>query len=595
MLSTVLLFASHAGASDLPFRMTGNLLGSVADAAGIPQMGASVQLFSRYDHPISQTLTGADGRFAFAALPIDIYSVRVSMASFLPAGRDKIAVKAGLDSILRIHMATLFSSVQVSYSVPEGAMTSDWKWVLRSSPATRPITRYLPLETDDGVEVRPRVFSGTRAMLSLSGGDGGLIDTDSDSGDFGTGFALSTNILGKNQVQIGGTFGEATNLGPTAMGLCVIYTREESAGFGTPPEITFTMSQLGTAAPQVGGFSVSNGELGTAPAVRSMSLSVYEVNDVVDNLHIEYGMTGESVEYLQHTSRVSPFARVTLKVGNAGEIITAYSDGGRPDELTAHQQYKAAEYETSSNQLTDTVNTLARAPQISERNDRLELQRTQNYEAGYRKALGSITYAASVFFEEVSNARLNVAGDLSGVDSGDLFYDGISTTSTYNMGNYRRSGFVTSLDQHVNESLDVALAYGRMGGFMAEAAGLSDTSGGQQRFLEERNHNVASANIEARLPPTGTKISANYGWVDRGALVPRHIFTTENLYMQPGLNLNIRQPLPSLFGLPGRLEITADVRNLLAQGYLPLEMGGGHRLLIVQSPRAIRGGLNFIF
>jgi hypothetical protein len=57
----------------------------------------------------------------------------------------------------------------------------------------------------------------------------------------------------------------------------------------------------------------------------------------------------------------------------------------------------------------------------------------------------------------------------------------------------------------------------------------------------------------------------------------------------------IRQPLPSLFGMPGRLEITADVHNLLAQGYLPLYAGDGRRVLIVQSARAIRGGLNFIF
>ncbi len=600
LFSAVLLLAGHGAAADFSFRVTGNLLGSVMDVSGIPQMGASVQLFNKYDRPVSQTLTSADGRFAFAALPIDVYSVRVSLASFLPAGRDKIAVKAGLDSVLRIRLATLFSNIQVSYSVPDGAMTSDWKWVLRSSPATRPITRYLRLETEESAEARPRVFSGTRAMLTLSGGDGGLIDTDSGSGDFGTGFALSTNIFGKNQVQIGGTFGEAANLGhanlgPTAVGLCAIYTRNESGGFGRPPEVTFTMALLGTATPQLPGFASTSSELGTAPSIRTMSLSIYEVTDLLDDVHIEYGMTGESVAYLQHTSRVSPFARVTVSLGNAGELIAAYSDGGRPDELTAHQQYKAAEYDTSSGELIDTVNTLARLPQLSERNGRLELQRSQNYEVGYRKTSGSLTYAASAFFEDVSNGRMNVAGDLSALDGGDLFYDGVSTTSTYNMGNYRRNGYIASLDQRVNESLDVALAYGRMGGFSANGSGLSEAWGTQQNFLDEKNSNVASANVQVRLPGPGTKISANYGWVDSRTLVPRHVFTTENLYIQPGLNLNFRQPLPSLFGLPGRLEITADLRNLLAQGYLPLDTGGGHRLLIVQSPRAFRGGLNFIF
>src|SRR5205807_7432935 len=85
----------------------------------------------------------SDGRFAFAGLPADLYSVRVALASFLPASRDRIAVKAGFESLLQIHLATLFSNVELTYAVPTSAMTDDWKWVLRSSPATRPITRLL--------------------------------------------------------------------------------------------------------------------------------------------------------------------------------------------------------------------------------------------------------------------------------------------------------------------------------------------------------------------------------------------------------------------------------------------------------------------
>ncbi len=213
-VAALLAFAGRANAADLSLPVTGNLLGLVVDGTGTPQLGASVQLFNKYERLIAKTLTAGDGRFAFAGLPADFYSVRVSLASFLPAAREKIAVKPGLDSVLQIHLATLFSNVELSYTIPEGAMTNEWKWVLRSSPATRPITRYLPVDmgrssTD---ELRPRIFSGTHAMLSMSGGDGGLIDSDSTLADFGTGFALSTNILGKNQVQVGGAFGQSPNL-----------------------------------------------------------------------------------------------------------------------------------------------------------------------------------------------------------------------------------------------------------------------------------------------------------------------------------------------------------------------------------------------
>lgn len=599
LLATLLACSAVGWSAPVSLPLTGNLLGSVMDLSGVPQMGATVQVFNKYDRLISKAFTAADGRFAFAGLPIDVYSVRVSLPSFLPASRDQIAVKAGLDSVLHIHLATLFSSIQVSYTLPDGAMSNDWKWVLRSAPATRPITRYLPgdldAQTDDSssAESRPQIFSGTRAMLSVTGGDSGLVDSESNPGDFGTGFVVSTNIMGKNQVQVGGTFGSPAEIGPAAMALCAIYTRNDNLGFGQPPEVTFTMSQIGTGAPQSGVMQNSQGVLAGA-GVRSMSLSIYQVSDPLDNVHLEYGMTGESVDYLQHTSRISPFARMTVTLGKAGEIVTAYSDGGRPDELTAHQESHAVAEDDANGDLIDAVNALARLPQLSERNGQLELERSHNYEAGYRKASGSRTYSASAFYEDVSNGRVNVAGDLTPIQPGDLFYDGVSTTSIYNIGNFHRQGYVASVNQRVNAVLDVALAYGRMGGLTPTSSELAATWSTNAKVLTGSNSNVATANIEAHIPRAGTRLIANYGWVDSGMIVPQHVFTTQSLYVQPGLNINFRQPLPSLFGLPGRLEITADLHNILAQGYLPVDMDG-HRLLFAQAPRALRGGLNFIF
>jgi hypothetical protein len=43
-----------------------------------------------------------------------------------------------------------------------------------------------------------------------------------------------------------------------------------------------------------------------------------------------------------------------------------------------------------------------------------------------------------------------------------------------------------------------------------------------------------------------------------------------------------------------RVEATAELRNILAQGYLGIDTQGG-RLLLVDNPRSVRGGLAFIF
>ncbi len=197
-------------AADLSLPVTGNLLGFVTDAAERRKWAltssCSTSMNAWLRKPSARRMDG----LRLPALPGDVYSLRVSLASFLPVSREKITIKAGMDSVLQIHLATLFSSVEVSYTMPTGAMTDDWKWVLRSSPATRPITRFLPEQVSKSSDpaLHPRVFSGTHAMVSLSGGDGGLIDSDSAQGDFGTGFAVSTNLFGKNQLQVGGTFGQ---------------------------------------------------------------------------------------------------------------------------------------------------------------------------------------------------------------------------------------------------------------------------------------------------------------------------------------------------------------------------------------------------
>jgi len=591
-------------AADLFVPATGNLLGSVIDSSGIPQIGASVKLFNKYDRLLAKTLTSGDGRFAFADLPSDSYSVRVSVPSFLPAARNKIQVKAGEDSILQIHLATLLSSIEVRYAPPTAVMSEDWKWVLRSSPALRPVTRFLPVET---AKTKPepshtRIFSDTRAVMSLSGGDTGIID--SDYAATGTRFALSTFILGTNQLRVSGTYGQGDGVMPPAISVSAVYSRAEGQGFIGAPELGFSVSQLAFAGGSnlAGQGTGSPSSLGPLAQVHAMSVRIYQTADPTDNLHIEYGASGESVDVLQHTSRFSPFARVSADLGRTGELVAAYSDGNRPDALLDHpleggQRLEGQSSEGLSENPDSAPGITTRLPQMAYRNGRLRLQRTQSYELGYSKTTGPRTYAVSAFYENVSDGRLNVAGDLGGLDPGNLLSDGISSTSIYDVGHYSRSGYLASANQQVNEFLDVGVAYGRLGGFSVDGylAPSFAASSSARRFVQQENHNTAAVDVKAKAPVVGTRILVNYGWVDGNAVIPRHVFVTQNSLAQPGFNILLRQPLPQICNIGGRFELTADLYNLLAQGYLPVNSGDGQKLLIVQAPRAIRGGLKFVF
>jgi hypothetical protein len=569
------------------------VVGSIVDSAGVPQRGASVQLFNKYQQLVGKTASDAHGRFAFAAVPADLYSLHATLASFLPAAKDKISVKGGSSSVLQIHLATLFSSIEVNYVVPTSAMADEWKWVLRSSPATRPIMRLLEASISDETsgKAKPPIFTQTRAMLSLSGGDGGTPDTAATLGDWGTGFSLSTTVLGNSELKVSGSYGDMTAMGPPSLTICAIYSPHEEGYFGRPPEVTMMMSQVGGL-----GSPLSMGQnaptesplLGSAP-LRAMSLGIYETADPLDNLHVEYGALAESLDYLQHSSRISPFARLTVDTGRMGHLVASYSDGSQPDALLRHNWNNEGDIDARNSRDFVSAGSLAKLPQLSRQNGRLEMQRTRSLEVGWNKVSGSRVYALSAFSEDVSHGRINLAGDLSPIRPEDLLTDMYASTSTYNIGRYSRRGYLASAAQKAGDHLDFSIAYGRMGGFSGNTRTIGSGS-----FVDQTTVNIASAQMRASLPVLGTQFQSEYTWVNNGTVVPQHLFTTQNSRVSPGFNVYLRQPLPSMFGLPGRLELTADLRNLLAQGYLPIG-SGADRMLIVQAPRSIRGGLNFIF
>ncbi len=109
-------------------------------------MGASVYLYNRYDELVRRGLSNEQGRFAFDALVPDLYSIRVILASFVPAERRNISVLPNTENRLNINLTSVISSIGLTTTPtsPGTLMTDDWKWVLRTSQATRPVLRFLP-------------------------------------------------------------------------------------------------------------------------------------------------------------------------------------------------------------------------------------------------------------------------------------------------------------------------------------------------------------------------------------------------------------------------------------------------------------------
>ena len=83
---------------------------------------------------------------------------------------------------------------------------------------------------------------------------------------------------------------------------------------------------------------------------------------------------------------------------------------------------------------------------------------------------------------------------------------------------------------------------------------------------------------------TGTYLATSYGWTDPNVLMPIHVSLTGRSDQTVGWNIYARQPLPSIGGM--HMEMTVDLRNLLAQGYVGIQSGERQRR---PDQRAARG------
>ena len=81
-------------------------------------MGAVVQLFNRVRRPIERVLTKGSGEFGFQGLLPDVYSIRVTLSSFMPALIRNITIQPGATSVLAINLASVLGSVELVYSSP---------------------------------------------------------------------------------------------------------------------------------------------------------------------------------------------------------------------------------------------------------------------------------------------------------------------------------------------------------------------------------------------------------------------------------------------------------------------------------------------
>jgi hypothetical protein len=584
MLALSVAFFARPGLAIGPvIRLSGNLGGIVADTEGRPQMGAAVILFNHQAKLVQRVLTDDRGTFGFGSLPPDSYSVRVTLNRFLPAFRDHIYIQPGTDRFLGVSLSSLFSSIQLMpvSSIPAALMSDDWKWALRTSSASRPVTRILPIGPSLRVQRASTLFHETRGLVNISGGDSG--SGARGETDLGTMFALETTMAGSSHLQLAGNVGYARASGLPSAAFRTSFSRD----FGAfSPEVTITMRQIYLP----GHAAVAGGpESDSLPPLRTLSASVHEKLQLADALTAEYGFEWDGVSLVDRLHYFSPYARMTLALPR-GQIDMTYTSGNARPELGMSGVGE-------NDALFRDLHALAMVPRVSMQAGRFQIQRGENYELGMTQPLGkNREVRISAYRESVSNAALSISGDHLSSFGGDVIPDFFSSAVVFNAGNFHTQGYTASVKQHLGENYDLTLMYGSVGVLTARSSLLSEASADQLRqLIEAQRRNALTVQTNGTIRHSGTHYAASYQWLDSKAATSAQLYSTESVRPEPGLDLLIRQPMPAFISLPGHMQLTAEVRNLLAQGYLPIALPDGRRLLLVNTPRSFRGGVSFSF
>jgi len=221
-----------------------------------------------------------------------------------------------------------------------------------------------------------------------------------------------------------------------------------------------------------------------------------------------------------------------------------------------------------------------------------QIEHAQHQEISVSRRLGKNNVQVAYYADRVKNLVLTGAGDPSSY-SDNVLPDVYSGTFSYGGGALNTSGTRIVLQRKFSQDFTATLDYST-GGVMTLKTPVRAWQSVSQSLTNDRRHTLG-AKFSGYIPTSGTRWVASYKWTSGNALSPVDEFNASPGQVDPYLSIFFRQSIPGTSFIPGKMEALVDVRNLMAQGYVPVLGQDGHTVYLVQSARAVRGGLAFTF
>jgi hypothetical protein len=545
-----------------------SISGYVRSAAGVPQMGAMVEVLGSAAHSL-KVFTDENGFYSAAGLLPGVYNIKAYSPSFLPALRERVGLSPGASAMVDLKLSGLFEAIQLP--AMRGAAASeddDWKWVLRSA-SNRPILRMLDDGSpapEPGTESAPssRDLKGTLSFVAGSASEG-----FGSASDMSTIFSVEKSIFSSGTMAFQGNVGYG-NGSPNAV-LRASYSR--TMPNGSKPGMAFTMRRL--AAPGVDSRTT---------ALQALALSASDEFTLGDVLELRFGSELQTIQFMGRVTAFRPFGTADLHVSPNTVLEYRYATS-QPDSRMEKG------FESAPADLSES------GPHVSLAGFSSSLERAHHHEVSLSHRMGNTNVQVAMYSDRVSDPALTGVGDAS-ADSGEVLPDLFSETFTYRGKQLDAHGMRVVLQRKLASDLTATLDYG-YGGVLdlqhADSRQVDMTLQDARRDSLVRNRHTAAAKFSGTLPGTKTRWITSYRWISGQALTPVDMFNASAGQSDPYLNIYLRQPIPGTGFLPCHMDAVVDVRNLLAQGYVPLLGQDGHTVYLVQSARSIRGGVAFSF
>ncbi len=520
-------------------------------------MGAVVEILGAANHSLTVFTDGA-GYYAATGLLPGFYNLKVTAPSFLPALREKIGLRPGATLSINVTLSTLLNVMQLGpvRTVPDN---DDWKWTLRSV-ANRPILRVFDDPAfNDPAESQSHDLKGTLSFLAGSA-----------AGGYGTGSDMSTGFTLERSVFADGTLAFSGNVG---------------YGEGVPAAVLragYSHRMMDGSAPTLGltvrRFAPSDPNLHNA-ALQALALSAGDDIPLGDVVELKFGSELQTIQFLGRVTAFRPYGSADVHLSPNTILEYAYTTS-RPD-LRAEKGFDSAPADLS--ETNPRVSLLGYTPKV---------ERAHHQELSVSRRMGKNNLQVAVFADRIGDTAITGMGEVTAA-GGFLLPDVASGTFSYAGNTLDTDGLRVVLQRKFSDDLTATIDYA-FGGVLDLTRPDVSLQEAQQWISTQRRHAIA-AKFSGIVPRTHTRWIASYRWVNGPAITPVDMFNSSPGQSDPFLNLFIRQPIPSHGFLPSHMEAIIDVRNLLAQGYVPVLGQDGQTVYLVQSARSVRGGLAFTF